>query len=44
MLKKMYLLSLQQQYISPYEVVVKFVSLSQVRKTLISLEWSKVLM
>lgn len=28
--KKMYLLILQQQYISPYEVVV---NLSQVRKT-----------
>jgi hypothetical protein len=41
MLKNMYLLILQQQYISPYEVVVKFVSLSQVRKTLISLEWNQ---
>jgi hypothetical protein len=41
MLKNMYLLILQQQYVSPYEVVVNFVSLSQVCKTLIFLEWSQ---
>lgn len=40
-LKDMYLLILQQQYVSPYEVVVNFISLSQVHKTLISLEWSQ---